>query len=331
MKNKKLLCLLIVFFTIMINISTSAFDKSNYIEAMSYIKGKTVTVKSNNNIDQYNDIPKKNIYHYTNEEIAEFIKYKEEIENDNIDNLLLVNRYNPLPSDFKAKNLVELSSSKIKLSKNKAILNNTVRDALYEMLGAAKEENITGYVSNSTIRSIEEQNYLYQYRLNINKENKVQDPERETLKRTAKPGTSEHHTGLSMDILSINGNSAAAFEETEQSKWLNENCYKYGFIIRYPKDKQEITETMYEPWHIRYVGLPHSIIMKKQNMCLEEYINYLKENNTIVYELYNEKYSITYVNLDEDSSKLSAINCELPKAQISKIVENQYVLTAKLD
>lgn len=322
MKNKKLICCLSIFFIIVISVCVPVSTQSREVDSIDNEKSETVTVGSDS---------KENTYYYTNEMISKYIECNMETIDNDIDKLLLVNRYNPLPSDFKAKNLVELSSSKIELSASKAILNNIVRDALYEMLDAAKEENITGYVSNSTVRSIEEQSYLYQHRLNINKKNKVKDPEGETLKRVAKPGTSEHHTGLSMDILSINGNSAATFGKTEQSKWLNENCYKYGFIIRYPEDKQEITETMYEPWHIRYVGLPHSMIMKKENMCLEEYINYLKENNTIIYELYNEKYSITYINLDEDSSKLSVINYELSEAEISKAVENQYVLTAKLD
>lgn len=322
MKNKYLLCRLLIFFIIIISVSVHVSAQSKQVDSADYKKSKTVTFGSDS---------KESTYYYTNELISKYIKHNIETKNNDIDNLLLVNRYNPLPSNFKAKNLVELSSSKIKLSSSKAILNNVVRDALYGMLDAAKKDNITGYVSNSTVRSIEVQNYLYQNRLNINKKNKVKDPERETLKRVAKPGISEHHTGLSMDILSTNGNSATTFGKTEQSKWLNENCYKYGFIIRYPKDKQEITETMYEPWHIRYVGLPHSMIMKKENMCFEEYINYLRENKVIVYELNNEKYSITYINLDEDSSKLNVINHKLSEAEISKVVENQYVLTTKLD
>ncbi len=281
-------------------------------------KNKTVIVGAKDN--------ENNIADFSIEQIIKLIKEENEIIKNDCDNLLLVNRYNPLSADFKAKNLVELSSSKIKLSANKAVLNKVVADSLYKMLDAAKKDNVTGFIANSTVRDIEEQKKLYEYRLSINKKNKVKDPEYETLKRVAKPGTSEHHTGLSIDILSINSNSSATFGKTKQSEWLNENCHQYGFIIRYPEDKQKITETTYEPWHIRYVGFPHSMIMKKENMCFEEYIEYLKENKNINYKLNDEEYSMTYVNLDGDLSELYEIYHDLSQIEISKVVENEYVL-----
>lgn len=89
----------------------------------------------------------------------------------------------------------------------------------------------------------------------------------------ALPGYSEHETGYAFD-----------FSETETYDyqgmgdflWLNENCYKYGFIIRYAEDKEDITEYRSEPWHFRYVGVPHASYMTKNNLCLEEYIELLR-------------------------------------------------------
>ena len=84
---------------------------------------------------------------------------------------------------------------------------------------------------------------------------------------SARPGTSEHQTGLAMDLNSLSG----SFGETKEGKWLAENCHKYGFIIRYPKDKQGITGYIYEPWHIRYLGEETAGKVYQSGLCLEEY------------------------------------------------------------
>ncbi len=78
-------------------------------------------------------------------------------------------------------------------------------------------------------------------------------------------------------------------ERAPEGKWIEENAWKYGFILRYPEDKTELTGIQYEPWHIRYVGLPHSAIMKEKNFVLEEYMDYLKEEKTISVSVNGEK------------------------------------------
>jgi LAS superfamily LD-carboxypeptidase LdcB len=88
----------------------------------------------------------------------------------------------------------------------------------------------------------------------------------------ADPGASEHHTGLAFDI-TVPGTT---FKGTDQEKWLAANCWEYGFIIRYQEDKQKITGYIAESWHIRYVGLPHSTVIRDHNWCLEEYLEQLK-------------------------------------------------------
>lgn len=82
------------------------------------------------------------------------------------------------------------------------------------------------------------------------------------------PGTSEHNAGFAMDICSLYQN----FENSNEFKWLSENAADYGFILRYPEDKQDITEIIYEPWHWRYVGVESAKEMKASGQCLEEYL-----------------------------------------------------------
>ena len=82
------------------------------------------------------------------------------------------------------------------------------------------------------------------------------------------PGTSEHNAGLAMDICSL----YESFENTDEFAWLSENAADYGFILRYPEDKQDITRIIYEPWHWRYVGVEAAKAMKASGQCLEEYL-----------------------------------------------------------
>lgn len=105
---------------------------------------------------------------------------------------------------------------------------------------------------------------------------------KQTRRYVALPGASEHHTALAID-LSNDGTLEEDFIDTEAGKWIKKNCYKYGFVVRYPKAKEEMTGIGYEPWHIRYVGRPHSDIMYVNNWCLEEYIAALKNNGMVTW------------------------------------------------
>ena len=97
----------------------------------------------------------------------------------------------------------------------------------------------------------------------------------------AKPGCSEHHTGLAVDMgIFYDDGSYGSFSESENAEWMAANCYKYGFIRRYAEDKVEVTGISNEAWHFRYVGIPHAAYMHQNNLCLEEYLSYLKENTS---------------------------------------------------
>ncbi len=85
------------------------------------------------------------------------------------------------------------------------------------------------------------------------------------------PGSSEHQTGLCADLHNLTS-ADVKFGKTEAFKWLRDNCYKFGFILRYPEDKTEVTTISYEPWHYRYVGRYHATRMYEEGLCLEEYV-----------------------------------------------------------
>ena len=94
-------------------------------------------------------------------------------------------------------------------------------------------------------------------------------------KLVAKPGYSEHHTGYAVDF-GLYG-EGREFDGTGVYRWLSENCHRYGFIVRYPHEKSELTHIDYEPWHFRYVGHPHAELIAGKGYCLEEYITYLRQ------------------------------------------------------
>ena len=94
------------------------------------------------------------------------------------------------------------------------------------------------------------------------------------LTYSAFPGTSEHQTGLCCDMHNL-GAADVAFAKKAAYKWLEENCWKFGFIIRFPEDKVDVTGYSYEPWHYRFVGRYHANAMRQRGMCLEEYVEYL--------------------------------------------------------
>jgi len=152
-----------------------------------------------------------------------------------------------------------------KISYDPIQMREVAADALCALFDAAEEDGIYLY-AHSGYRSYRTQNTMYYNRLKKNngKDDGV----------VAYPGSSDHQTGLGIDVINkagIGKKFTEAFGETKHGKWLAENCWDYGFIIRYQKDKEDITEIIYEPWHLRYVGVQVAQYMRDQNLCLEEF------------------------------------------------------------
>lgn len=141
-----------------------------------------------------------------------------------------------------------------------------------EMFQAAQSQGIEGAYILSAYRSYEKQVSLY---ADYIQQGGASDP----YPQVSRPGESEHQSGLVVDIAisSAYGDTQATndFARTYQGQWFMEHCWEYGFILRYPLDKQHITGIAYESWHFRYVGVEHAMAMKNMNLCLEEYLAYL--------------------------------------------------------
>lgn len=179
-------------------------------------------------------------------------------------NLLLVNRDYILPDDFE----VTLSPS-ITDDPESLKLDYRVAPHYNEMYLAALEDGIE-LTPVSGYRSIERQTRNFERKINYYIEQGYSEAEATQIAATIvlPPGTSEHNAGLAMDIISLEQD----FDQTEEFKWLSENAADYGFIMRYPEDKQDVTKIIYEPWHWRYVGVETAKAMKASGQCLEEYL-----------------------------------------------------------
>lgn len=170
-----------------------------------------------------------------------------------IDNIVIVNKTYSLPNNFTPNNLVSLNGY-IKVV-------DYVSEAFNELKSDSSVLGLNIYAS-SGYRSYSDQAYIYNNYVNLDGQDKADT-------YSARAGYSEHQTGLAIDLNTID----MSFDNTNESNWLKENCYKYGFIIRYPKGKNDITGYMYEPWHIRYVGKVLAKILYNDGdwITLEEY------------------------------------------------------------
>ena len=186
------------------------------------------------------------------------------IENYN-DEDALVNKYNKLPSNITYDDLVTVEKPYSDNGKRK--LRKVAYEHFVEMANAAKKDNIKLYVV-SGYRTEKQQNSLFN---NNVKRNGIEH----ALIYSAKVNHSEHQLGLAIDINSVN----VKFEKTKEYTWLKENSYKYGFIERYPKNKEFITGYGYEPWHYRYLGIDIATTMYEKNITYEEYLVKYKSNS----------------------------------------------------
>lgn len=177
------------------------------------------------------------------------------------DTIMLVNKFYHLKEDYERDDL-EPISLQYAYADNKAA--SVVIEAFEKMREDIKNNLGVSLMINSSYRSFKDQEQTY---INFRKNDDI----------VARPGYSEHQTGLTLDLTSLEHPMADDFTESEEYKWLLENCYQYGFILRYPESKKFITGYDTESWHFRYVGVEHATKMVKENLSLEEYYAYYIE------------------------------------------------------
>lgn len=189
-------------------------------------------------------------------------------------NLILINKEHPIDATY---------SFELKKITGKYSADTRICDAVQEMLEAGKKDGVSLILCsayrdynrqvelfNTNVESLMKQGYSY-----VDSYNKV--AESLTI-----PGSSEHQAGLAVDIVTPRYQMLNdGFGETPAGKWLAENCYKYGFILRYPKGKEDITGITYEPWHFRYVGVEAATQISKENIALEEYLEQYRLSNYV--------------------------------------------------
>ena len=188
--------------------------------------------------------------------------------------LVLVNHDHAfeLPAMLDLVNITTEKTEPFRVLGQNYLLRRSIIEPLDEMMGA--------YISatgNNTVAIVSAfRNYESQQRALDSNIRRL--GEREALRWTSLPGHSEHHTGLAVDFGVFAGGSRSTFTGTGVTSWFRRNSYNYGFILRYPPNRTRITGTVHEPWHFRYVGLPHSYIISQNNWVLEEYLDMLREH-----------------------------------------------------
>ncbi len=187
-------------------------------------------------------------------------------------NLKLVNAQNPIEDGYEvpltAIHSWYAASASVKLD-SRAV------EAFENMCAAAAKENIKLFAA-SAYRSIESQQALFSKETakqkSLDPSLTTEQAEEKAATVVTRPGTSEHNLGLAIDI----NTDEESFKNTAEYAWLKVHAQEYGFIERYPKNKVDITGIIYEPWHYRYVGVSDAVRINELDMCLEEYIDYLK-------------------------------------------------------
>lgn len=177
-------------------------------------------------------------------------------------NLAIINTKYPLPDSYAPTLSNAISGSNIQLDSR-------VSERYAEMYAAAKLSGcvLTPY-SGYHSYALQETNYNRKVNFYVNQGISAEEANQKASAQVLPAGCSEHNAGLAMDIVS----ASSDFINTKEYKWLCENAYNYGFILRYPEDKTAITGMNFEPWHWRYVGTQAAKEMKEKNQCLEEYL-----------------------------------------------------------
>lgn len=202
-----------------------------------------------------------------------------------VDGILVANKTYPLPEDYNPGELLTECSEAFEKMKS----------------DAAKEDLVLWNASG--FRSYELQESLYTRYSD-------RDGKEAADRYSARPGHSEHQTGLAIDLNTI----TSAFANTAEGKWVSENCHKYGFILRYPQDKEAVTGYMYEAWHIRYVGVDTATKIYESGLCFEEYFGITSQYADITENLTeSEDIAETEAEATVSSQDIEATSAVIPE------------------
>ena len=274
MKIKNIYFILLIVIIIIFCFTIFKFNKNKNSNTKEDLKieeleniNKKISYFRNENIDRYIDYKRKN----KDKDIIQIIKdvnmnldkkkYVDTYEalNPNTEKIL-VNKYYYLNENYIPKDLIDIDT---KYSKQGMKLVKVAKEAFEELSEDALKEDMN-IIAMSSYRS-------YEYQVNLYNNYVKKDGKEAADTYSARPGFSEHQTGLAIDVYNKK-EPYTNFEQTNEFKWMQDNAYKYGFILRFPKEKENETGYQYESWHYRYVGKEIAKIIHKDNITLEEYI-----------------------------------------------------------
>ncbi len=183
--------------------------------------------------------------------------------------LILVNKTHPLPQDYWPEDMVQVEYRVTGFGKETGWMRPVASEALSKLIEAADAEGYKIAV-RTAFRS-------YDYQKNLFNSYAAREGEAKANRYSARPGESEHQSGLCCDVSSpsVSWQLSYQYGETAEGKWLYDHAHEFGYIVRYLQEKEDITGYVYEPWHIRYVGVEHATAMWEQNLTLEEYLGEL--------------------------------------------------------
>jgi D-alanyl-D-alanine carboxypeptidase len=206
--------------------------------------------------------------------LTDLSAYDKYINPENRDEyLVLINVANPLDPTYIPTDLLDVVDTR-QDGRATQKLREYAAKALEALLIEARANGFNDITVTSAYRSYDYQTTLYNQRVAMYPTLSLEDAKAKAATIVAIPGTSEHQSGLCLDMHNI-GSADVSFANTKQAQWLAENSYKFGYILRFPEDKIEITGISFEPWHFRYVGRYHAAQMYELGLCFEEYMDYL--------------------------------------------------------
>lgn len=264
-----IICLALVAFIINCDVAWASVHKSLFPDEIFEYE----SVKSISLVPDFSNV-------FTNVTAEDLLFCIETIENEEANRqipeddwkLILVNKQHPIPEEY----TFEVGS--VDTAKGKMRCDKRVIPELTKMIADADKDGVSLLIC-SPYRSSVRQTFLFEKKVKTYMKQGMpyMDAYYMAAQAVTIPGSSEHEMGLAIDF---NSKSYYAlnegFGESDAGKWLAEHCDEYGFIIRYPKGKEDITGIEYEPWHLRYVGKNAAKEIKKQDLCLEEFVELIK-------------------------------------------------------